>query len=460
MIVMKFGGTSVGNAERLKKVADIVINHPGEKPIVVLSAMAKVTEMLIEGTKAAERGDEETFYEIHEKLREKHLGVIHDLKLGASLEREIKNLLEKILNLWEAIEALGEVTPRALDLISSMGERLIVRIFADYLRSLQVPARSFDADEFVVTTDTHGNACPIFSDSVELFNRKVMPWIKEGGLAVITGFMGKSRSGRVTTLGRGGSDLTATFIGSLVNAREVWIWTDVDGVMTADPRVVPEARSLKELSFVEVAELSYYGAKVMHPRSLLPVLEKNIPVRIRNTFNPGFPGTIISKQTKEQKGIVKSITYIKDLTLLNVTGRGMLGIPGIAARVFKTVSEKGANILMISQSSSEQNICFVVKKHEAQNLVDSLKKEFELEIYRRDIEGVEKLDDVAIISVVGAGMRGTPGIAGKVFTITGKNGINVIAIAQGSSEFNISFVVEGKDAERAVVALHRELIES
>ncbi len=459
MIVMKFGGTSVGNPEMLRRVGDIVIRYLHEKPVVVLSAMSGVTNRLIEGTELAEAGNRDGYLETYESIRMKHLETIRELGLDPSLESEIGDFLNSVLNLWKAIEALGEVTPRALDLISSMGERMVVRIFASYLNKLGIMAKSFDADEFLITTDTHGNACPIYKESKELFRKKVMPWLEKGGLAVITGFLGRSKNGRVTTLGRGGSDLTATFLGSLLDAHEVWIWTDVDGVMTADPRVVPEARPLEELSFVEVAELSYYGAKVMHPRSLLPLMEKDIPVRILNTFNPDFPGTIITRGTKRQRGVVKSITYIKDLTLLNVTGRGMLGIPGIAARVFKTVSEKGANILMISQSSSEQNICFVVKQREAQNLVDSLKKEFELEIYRRDIEGVEKLDDVAIISVVGAGMRGTPGIAGRVFTITGKNGINVIAIAQGSSEYNISFVVDGREVEKAVKSLHRELIE-
>jgi len=459
MIVMKFGGTSVGNPEMLRRVGDIVIRYLHEKPVVVLSAMSGVTNRLIEGTELAEAGNRDGYLETYESIRMKHLETIRELGLDPSLESEIGDFLNSVLNLWKAIEALGEVTPRALDLISSMGERMVVRIFASYLNKLGIMAKSFDADEFLITTDTHGNACPIYKESKELFHKKVMPWLEKGGLAVITGFLGRSKNGRVTTLGRGGSDLTATFLGNLLDAHEVWIWTDVDGVMTADPRVVPEARPLEELSFVEVAELSYYGAKVMHPRSLLPLMEKDIPVRILNTFNPDFPGTIITRGTKRQRGVVKSITYIKDLTLLNVTGRGMLGIPGIAARVFKTVSEKGANILMISQSSSEQNICFVVKQREAQNLVDSLKKEFELEIYRRDIEGVEKLDDVAIISVVGAGMRGTPGIAGRVFTITGKNGINVIAIAQGSSEYNISFVVDGREVEKAVKSLHRELIE-
>ncbi len=460
MIVMKFGGTSVGSPEMLKRAADIVKSNLDKKPIVVLSAMSGVTDLLIKGTRQAEAGDRNGYLETHKRLLEKHFSTITTLVGEAEeLRSEINGFLNSLLNIWRAIEVLGEVTPRAMDAITSFGEKMNVRIFSAYLNSIGIQSRYFDADSFIITSRNFGNACPIEKHTKKEFDRVVMPSIKNGYIPIITGFIGKTPEGTTTTLGRGGSDLTATFLGSLVGAKEVWIWTDVNGVMTADPRIVKNARSLKELSFIEVTELSYYGAKVMHPRSLLPVMEKNIPVRILNTFNPEFPGTLITKTPVENKDVVKSITYIKDLVLINVTGRGMLGVPGIAARVFKTAWEKGANVLMISQSSSEQNICFVVRKGEAQNLVDSLKEEFELEILHRDIEGVERIEDVAIISVVGAGMRGTPGIAGKIFTITGKHGINVIAIAQGSSEYNISFVVSGSVVEKAIQVLHRELIE-
>ncbi len=460
MIVMKFGGTSVGNPEMLERVANIVKRNLDKNPILVFSAMSGVTDMLISGTNQAETGDRQGYLETHKKLKEKHLSTITDL-LGEAedLRAEISKFMDSLLNIWMAIEVLGEVTPRAMDAITSFGEKMNVRIFASYLNKQGIKAQYFDADSFIVTSRIFGNACPIEKHTRKEFEKTVMPSIREGFIPVITGFIGKTPEGVTTTLGRGGSDLTATFLGGLLGAEEVWIWTDVNGVMTADPRIVKNARPLKELSFIEVTELSYYGAKVMHPRSLLPVMEKDIPVRILNTFNPDFPGTLITKTPVENRDVVKSITYIKDLVLLNVTGRGMLGVPGIAARVFKTAWEKGANVLMISQSSSEQNICFVVRKQEAQNLVDSLKEEFELEILHRDIEGVERIDDVAIISVVGAGMRGTPGIAGKIFTITGKYGINVIAISQGSSEYNISFVVSGNLVEKAVQVLHKELIE-
>jgi len=460
MIVMKFGGTSVGTPDMLKKVAQIVKDHLDKSPIVVLSAMAGVTDLLIRGTRLAEQGKRSEYESVHKEITEKHHHTIKMLIGDApDLQMDIDGFLASLLNIWRSIEVLGEVTPRALDAISSYGEKMLVRIFSSYLNKIGVRAKSFDADSFIVANGSFGHAYPLFEETLTGFEHLVKPYIDDGFIPIVTGFIGKTPDGITITFGRGGSDLTATFLGSLLNAEEVWIWTDVDGVMSADPRIVPNARSLEKISYIEVAELSYYGAKVMHPRSLLPVIEKNIPVRILNTFNPTFPGTLITAEAHEEKDVVKSITYIKGLTLLNVTGRGMLGVPGIAARVFKTVWEKGANILMISQSSSEQNICFVVKREEAQNLVDSLKREFELEILHRDIEGIERIDDVAIISVVGAGMRGTPGIAGRIFTITGSNGVNVIAIAQGSSEYNISFVVEGKVVENAVRALHKNLVE-
>ncbi len=460
MIVMKFGGTSVGTPRMLERVADIIESNLNRSPIVVLSAMSGVTDMLIKGTRFAEKGHRSEYEKVHSDIARKHHDTIRTL-LGDSkeLSGEIDRFLDALLNIWHSIEVLGEVTPRALDAISSFGEKMLVRIFSAYLNKRGTKAKFFDADTFIVTTENFGNATPIYDESKREFERVVAPALSEGFTPIITGFIGKTKDGITTTLGRGGSDLTATFLGNLLDAEEVWIWTDVDGVMSADPRIVENARSLERISYVEVAELSYYGAKVMHPRSLLPVMEKGIPVRILNTFNPSFPGTLITREAREEKDVIKSITYIKNLALLNVTGRGMLGVPGIAARVFKTVWRKGANILMISQSSSEQNICFVVKKDEAQNLVDSLKAEFELEIIHRDIEGIERIDDVAIISVVGAGMRGTPGIAGKIFTITGNCGVNVIAIAQGSSEYNISFVVDGNKVERAVKALHKNLVE-
>lgn len=452
MIVMKFGGTSVGDAERIKRLKKI-LEPIGEEKIVVVSAMSGITDSLIEAGRLSQRGDKNYLKE-YLKIREKHVSTMNEL-FGESI-KEVEDLLEELLNILKSIEILGELTPRALDTIVSFGERMNVRIVSEYLNRGGIKSTYIDANSFLITTDEFGNAFPIY-DKIEKRAYFIKDVVSKGILPVITGFIGSTEDGRTTTLGRGGSDFTATILGRVLNAKEVWIWTDVDGVMTADPRITDEAKPLSHISYIEAAELSYYGAKVLHPKTLSPVIEKNIPIRIKNTFNPDFPGTVIVKRVKRDKNIIKSITYIKGLSLVSVNGKGILGVPGVAARVFKSAWKSKTNILMISQSSSEQNICLVVKREEADEFVRFLKVEFEREIERKEIEGITREDNIAIISIVGAGMKGTPGIAGKVFSILGRHGINIIAIAQGSSEYNISFVVKEEDVRESVRILHTEL---
>jgi aspartate kinase len=281
---------------------------------------------------------------------------------------------------------------------------------------------------------------------------------------VVTGFIAATKDGVTTTLGRGGSDYTAAILGACLDADEVWIWTDVDGVMTADPRVVPEARTLPEISYSEAAELSFFGAKVLHPKTILPAVERGIPLRIVNTFNPSHPGTLIVAEAKLRPELaegpsefaVKGITSIRGLSLVTVAGRGMLGVPGIAARVFTAVAQEGISVLMISQSSSEQSICFIIRQETVDRALKALEAAFETELARRNVDRIWAQNEVAIVAVVGAGMKGTPGIAAKVFGALGKHAVNVISIAQGSSEYNISFVVDEEDIETAVRDIHQE----
>ena len=271
-------------------------------------------------------------------------------------------------------------------------------------------------------------------------------------------FLSSTREGIPTTLGRGGSDYSAALIGAAVGAREIWIYTDVDGIMTADPKVVPEGRSLAELSYREVAELAYFGARVVHPKTVFPAIERGIPILIKNTFNPAFPGTRIVPRTTPSNPIVKAITSIGHLTLVTVEGAGLLGVPEITARVFDTLAREGINVLLISQASSQQSICFVVQQKDAERVRRALEDEFARERRQGDISQIEKQNGVAIVAAVGEGMRGTPGVAGRLFSALGREGINVIAIAQGSSERNISFVVSERDRASAVRALHKEFI--
>jgi aspartate kinase len=326
---------------------------------------------------------------------------------------------------------------------------------AAVLRSKGIPAEYVDATEIVVTDNVFGGAAPLMAQTTERTRPRLLAMIERGIVPVVTGFVGATVDGIPTTLGRGASDYSAAIIGAVLDADEIQIWTDVNGVMTADPRIVSNARSLNQLSYEEVAELAYYGAKVLHPQTVTPAVEKKIPIRVLNTFEPSHPGTlIVDRRDDSAAGTVKAITSIRGMNLVTVGGRGMIGVPGTAARTFRAVAAVGANVLMISQSSSEQSICFVVPENVAPTVIDGLRAEFKSELERQHIDQINGHGDVAIIAVVGAGMRGTPGLAASLFQAVGTQNINVIAIAQGSSEANISLVVEAARAADAVRSIH------
>jgi aspartate kinase len=282
--------------------------------------------------------------------------------------------------------------------------------------------------------------------------------LREGILPIVTGFIGATGDGVTTTLGRGGSDFTAAILGDCLDADEVWIWTDVDGVMTADPRIVANAQVIPVLSYSEVSELAFFGAKVLHPRTIRPVIERGIPLWVKNTFNPACAGTRIVREPQSTPGTVKAVTAIKGLSLVTVEGRGMMGVPGIAARTFAAVASQGASVLMISQSSSEQSICFVIPMDSVEPVLQAIKDEMALELQRQDVDRISAVDDVVIVTAVGAGMRGTPGVAQGIFAALGASAINVIAIAQGSSECSVSLVVGADAARDAVQQIHERVI--
>ncbi|MEW5720345.1 MAG: aspartate kinase, partial [Chloroflexota bacterium] len=353
---------------------------------------------------------------------------------------------------------LGEVTPRALDAVASLGERLILPILAQALRERGAATEAIEATELIITDDNFTQASPVMDATRNKARARLMPLLQQGVLPVTTGFLGATRAGVVTTLGRGGSDYTATILSNALDADEAWIWTDVDGVMTADPRIVPDAQTLAEISYGEAAELSYFGAKVIHPKTISPAAERDTPIRILNTFNPTHPGTRIVRAPRANGRTVKAITVIRNLGQITIEGRGMQGMPGVAARVFSTVAREAINVLMISQSSSEQNICFIVESAQAQRAIDALEKEFELDRLRGNIDRISAQDKIVILAVVGEGMKGTPGIAAKVFGALAERAINVISIAQGSSEYNLSLVVDERDADEAMRAVHSKFL--
>ena len=466
MIAMKFGGTSVGNVEAFEQVIEIVGMRRDEQDatdrpglVVVTSAMSGVTNNLIEAASRAARGDEHYYQEVIEKLLLQHQFVagrfIEDGTERAALTRILDERLHRLGRLCSSIAVLGELTDRGLDVVSGLGERMSAPLLAAVLRAQGISAQYVDASDIVVTDNVHGGAAPLMDLTVPRCRERLLPLLEDGIVPVVTGFVGTTVSGVPSTLGRGGSDYSAAIIGAALEVDEIQIWTDVNGVLTADPRIVANARSLNELSYEEVAELAYYGAKVLHPKTVTPAIEQKIPLRVLNTFEPAHPGTaIVEHSDSELRGTVKAITAIRDMNLITVAGRGMMGVPGIAARTFGSVARVGGNVLMISQSSSEQSICFVIPDATADTVIGALTEEFERELARNLIDEISSHAGIVIIAVVGSGMRGTPGLAAGIFTAMGEQRINVIAIAQGSSEANISLVVDDGDASRAIQAIH------
>lgn len=462
MIVMKFGGTSVGTGERIAGVARIaarVLEDTATPPVVVVSAMSGVTDRLVRAATTAASGDKRTYRLIRDELQLGHEQAIGDGGIDSEhargLKAEIETLLNWLENLCLSISTLGELTPRGLDAVSGLGERLSARLTTAALLSQDIKAHLVEATELIVTNNAFGAATPLIAETTEKSRQRLLPLIEKGIVPVVTGFIGATIDGIPTTLGRGGSDYSATIIGRCLPASEVWIWTDVDGVMTADPRIVPDARTLATISYAEVAELSYFGAKVLHPKTIEPVARQGIPVRVLNSFHPDHPGTMVCAEISPTP-VVKGITAIRNLSLVSVEGSGMQGVPGVAGRAFTAVARNGASILMITQSSSEQNICFVVRTVDSPPVVSAVKAEFELEMLHGDISRVVSQDDAAIIAVVGAGMKGVPGIAARVFGALAGKGINIISIAQGSSEYNLSLVVAQADVDEGVRAIHQE----
>ena len=382
--------------------------------------------------------------------------MVSDPVQSALIRQEIAALIGSFSNLVQAIGALGEATPRALDTVSSLGERISVRVIAAALRDSGLPAQSVDATRLVVTDDNFQGAVPDLA-ATEAQTRAVLgPLLAQGHIPVVTGFIGATPSGVVTTLGRGGSDYSGALLGAALPADEVWIWTDVDGVMTADPRIVPEARTLPELSYREVSELAYFGAKVLHPKSIRPVIEAGIKLRVRNTFNPEHPGTLLTGGKGKVNGTtIKAVTAFRGMKLVTVEGRGMLGVPGVAARIFSAVATTGATVPLITEASSEQSLTFAVPCDVAGEILAVLERDLAEEIRRRNIDRVWATEEVVIVTTVCPGMRHRLGVAGRIFSALGDAGVNVLAIAHGSSDVSISLVVTVEDTHRTIQALHR-----
>ncbi len=454
-IVMKFGGTSVAG-DGFRRIHDIISRQlPENDVVVVVSAVKGITDGLIDLAHKAKGGDGDHVNEPLDKLEETYLKLV-EMSAGRDHVNEAYGLISKLRRDLErilyGIIYLGELTPRSLDYMASYGEVMSAKVGSLILRKLGLEAIGLTGKEAGIVTDDNFGDARILMNATRYNSRRVLePLLSEGRIPVIAGYMGATQEGVVTTLGRGGSDYTATALGAALDADQVWIWSDVDGIMTADPKMVPNARTIPELSYREAAELAVLGARVLHPRALEPVWDSGIPIYVRNTFNPGGPYTIVHEKEEIGKKIVKATSLIREVSVVTVYGPSMVGASGMAARLFKIVADTGTNVMMISQSISESNISFVVKRSLVDRVYAAIEKELMLKGFLRTVEVDE---DVAVVSVVGAGMKGTPGVSAKIFGAVAERGINVVMVAQGSSEMNISFVVKGEDAEEAVRAVH------
>jgi bifunctional aspartokinase / homoserine dehydrogenase 1 len=460
LIVMKFGGTSVGSAERIAEAANLVLKsvNEGHQVVVVTSAMSGVTNKLIAAAENAVKGH--WHVSVRDELYEPHRNAAHLLvKDDAGRRREVLQSMwkhiERFETLCKGLSMIHELSPRTLDAISGLGEMLCAPLLAGAIAAHGKPSSALEASELIVTNNQFGQAEPLMDKTREKMRTRLLPLLEAGEIPVITGFIGANEDGVTTTLGRGGSDYSASIIGAALDADEIWIWTDVDGVMSANPAEVPEARTLRDISYSEAAEMAYYGAKVLHYKTILPAYKQNIPVRILNTFNPMHEGTRVSVEGRPSSRGVKAVTSIRNVSLISISGKGMQGIPGIAAKTFDAVAAEKANVLMIMQASSENNICFVVNANEAGRVVTALRAALAVDLLQGHIEDISADNSIAIVAVVGDKMKGTTGISAKVFGAMGENQINVIAISQGSSEVNISLIVAAQDAAKAVMAIHQ-----
>lgn len=455
---MKFGGSSLANAARIKNAARIVERFSKDNRIVlVVSALDDVTDKLVEIGDLAKKGRI-----VQSRARLSWLQSLH-LKtargLGRTTSKELVNIVGRLNHelerTVEGIAHLRELTPRSRDYLLAFGERFSSPIVAQALRNLGLRSAAYTGAEAGITTNENfGEAKPLAEVSSHQIRRRLEPRLARKEIPTVTGFIAATVDGTITTLGRGGSDYTASLLGAALNVDEIWIWTDVDGLMTADPRIAKDSVVLPTVSFGEALELSYFGAKMMHPRALQPAAARKIPVRIKNSSRSSREGTLISDgEIKDDEKVVKAVSIIRSIGIVTVSGAGMMGSPGVAARVFQTLGSYGINVMMISQGSSEATISLVIARRDVETAVRTLQLAL---LGHGSVETVAAEKDACIVAVVGSGMKGTPGVAARIFGAVARRRVNVRMVAQGSSEYNVSFVVSEAQGPEAVRAIHDE----
>ena len=458
-LVVKFGGTSISSVKNIREVAKY-LHHLSKKNqiITVCSAISGVTDDLIQISKFIQKGNKDKANKLTKKIIQKHKQLAHEIIKHPKIEKKLLEKLnsdsKELEDLLHGIILLGEVTSRSMDYLISFGERLSINLVAYALLDLGSKAIPLTGKDIGIVTDSNfGEARPLMDTTRIRVSKTVESLLAKKIIPIVGGFAGADQHGKFTTFGRGGSDYTATIIASCINSDEIWLMSDVNGLMTADPKIVKTAKVLKEVSYVEAIEMALFGAKQIHPRTFEPLLSKKIPMRIRSTFNTKNLGTnVIASTNIATKKTVKCVSAIRNNGLIDVRGGSMVGAPGTAAKIFSTLAEVGVNIMMISQSPSESSISIVVKKTDLDKAVSAL----EMNLLGKIIKKLEVTTDVSIIALIGSGMRGTIGVASRVFGAVEKKGVNVVMIAQGSSELNIAFVVKDSGYKSVVQALHDE----
>lgn len=462
-LTIKFGGETLDGGRRIRRAAEFLGDRKerGDQVTVVVSAVGDTTDRLLGFASELSGVDEEgnsTVEGFLERLMRRHSEfcnrAIGDEDVLSETVETLEEVLEELEDVLVKIEKEREMSPELKDLVLSFGERLSAPILSGTLRDLGFESCHLTGLEAgIVTDDRHLDARPIWAKTRDNIEERLTELVEQDVVPVVTGFIAGTEDGGVTTLGRGGSDYTASLIGSSLGVDEIWIMTDVDGIMTADPKIEPEARVIDRLSYLEATELAHFGAKVLNPKTIEPAMKHDIPVRVKNAFDLGGGGTLIVHDSERVEEVVKAITATMRVSIVTVGGPSMIGVSGVASKVLKVLEDENINVLMISQSSSQANISFIVKRDDLDRTIRILEEEFSGRHVDWKIDFDEK---VSIVASVGSGMRGTPGVAARVFNTMGENDINILMIAQGSSELNISFAVSEKDAVRAVQRLHEE----
>ena len=457
---MKFGGTSVGSAERMRTTARLSAEQKRKRSVViVVSAMSGITDLLIETTKHAEAGDRAGRDANIRKIEERHIQACREL-LPAARQKPvmagIRELVGEFQRITHGMLMLNDRPPRSVDEAIAIGERLSALMIAACLNAEATKAEAVNAAELIVTDAVFGSASPLMEQTAEKARKRLMPLMRQGVMPVVTGFNGATADGRPTTLGRGGSDFSASILSAALGARELWIWTDVDGIMTADPRLVPDAAVLAEVTYREAAELAYNGAKVLHPRTLAPLVESQIPVWSKNSFAPEKPGTKIVPRIATSTG-ARAVTSMARVALVALEPAHAT-LPGaqVMARALDAMARANVELLSLSSSSYRQSFCFLVHSEELERAVEALESALALELAHGYLRPIDVNQEVGLLAVVGEGMQGTPGLAGRIFTAISRERVNIIAIAQGSSELTIAIVVRRDGLEAAVRAVHAE----